>query len=37
MGVGGVLNSFIESVEQMRFEKTDDFENYLKKLSAFHG
>ena len=35
MGVGGVVFSFIESVEMMRFESSDDFEYYLKRLKSF--
>jgi hypothetical protein len=36
MGVGGVLNSFVDTIEQMRFETVTDFDIYLAKLTAFH-
>lgn len=34
MGAGGVLNSFIESVEWMRFETEEDYQRYLRRLRA---
>ena len=36
MGVGGVLYSFMENIEMMRFDYQKDFEIYLKRLHGFH-